>query len=507
MVSYYALVEDTVMYAVLYPPNFLAQSAARPRPELRKKPFALLDGEPPNEVVVAVSRAALSFGVTVGMSRLQVEAFSEVVTVPRVEDYERIAHAALHTVACGFSPRIERVEEHSGTYALDIRGMNKLFLDTAELVGKLRRSAMSAGFLTNVAASENYHAALCVARGRVGVSVVSQGDEANALADLPLSVLPLSAAHRATFATWGIRTCAELAALSEVDLISRMGQAGKKLHLLARGMYPHLMLPIEPSFEAELFERMDLEFPIEELERLLFLLSRMTSSLLDRVLSKAMAIGALRVVLHLDGGKQHERTVKPALPLQDTPTLLKLLQLDLETHPPSAAIAAVELQAQSAPPYRAQHGLFLPQSPAPGQTEILLARLTKLLGEGRVGSPALTDDHRPNAFRLVAFAPPPPRRSDLREQSVSVALRVCRPPQMVRVIVHDGAPSQVFWDGTNYAVLETAGPERVSGQWWTETNWCREEWDVRLAFEGKERISRIAYDPRSRCWYAQGTYD
>jgi protein ImuB len=30
------------MYAVLHPPNFFAQVAARERPELRKKPFALL---------------------------------------------------------------------------------------------------------------------------------------------------------------------------------------------------------------------------------------------------------------------------------------------------------------------------------------------------------------------------------------------------------------------------------------------------------------------------------
>ena len=61
--------------------------------------------------------------------------------------------------------------------------------------------------------------------------------------------------------------------------------------------------------------------------------------------------------------------------------MLKLLQLDLETHPPGAAILGLVLHAHSAAPYRAQHGLFLPQSPEPGILEVTLARLRKLLGE------------------------------------------------------------------------------------------------------------------------------
>jgi protein ImuB len=259
------------------------------------------------------------------------------------------------------------------------------------------------------------------------------------------------------------------------------------------------MFPIEPSFEAGLVERTELDFPVEELERLLFLLSRMTTTLLERVRGKARAIAVLR----LDGGPQHERTVRPALPLQDTATLLKLIQLDLETHPPSAGFVGLELHAQSAAPYRAQHGLFLPQVPEPGQLEVMLARMRKLLGKQRVGSPELTDDHRPNAFRMVPFEPPP-GRSEKQSLSTPVALRVSRPPHVVGVVLANHAPVRVFWDGAAYAVRDAAGPVRVNGQWWSEANWCREEWDVRLENGAVERLGRIAFDPRSRCWYVQG---
>lgn len=494
------------MYAVLHPPNFFIQAAAQHLPSLRKCPFAVLDGEPPEEFVFAISKGAKIRGIELGMSRLQVESF-DVQIIRRDMECENQANDRLHEIACGFSPRIETIADHPGTYALDIRGMNTIFGDATHLATKLRQRIMTAGFLAHVAVSVNFHAAVSLAYGRAGVSVVPPGGEADALAALPLSVLQVGAEHAQTFSAWGLHTCGELAALAETDLISRLGQAGKRLHALARGDWTHLMVPIEPSFEAGLIERMDLDFPIDDLERLLFLLSRMTTSLLERVRAKARAIASVHVVLDLDGGMQHERIVKPAIPLQDTPTLLKLMQLDLETHPPSADIVAVELRAGSAAPYRAQHGLFLPQSPEPGQAEILLARLHKLLGEDRVGSPELTDDHRPNAFRMAPFMPPVPRCIERPSLSVPISLRVNRPPQPVRVQLVNQRPARLYWGAMIYTIVEVSQPTRVSGQWWSEANWSREEWDVRLSADGAERVCRLAFDPRSSCWYVQGTYD
>ena len=125
--------------------------------------------------------------------------------------------------------------------------------------------------------------------------------DAEAIGALPLSVLPLEPEHAETFKAWGIRTCGELAALAETDLISRLGQVGKKLHALACGTLPHLMMPVEVSFESGLTERMELDCPVDDLERLLFVLSRMTTELLERVRAKARAIASMHIVLLLDG--------------------------------------------------------------------------------------------------------------------------------------------------------------------------------------------------------------
>jgi protein ImuB len=272
------------------------------------------------------------------------------------------------------------------------------------------------------------------------------------------------------------------------------------------------MIPLEASFESELIEKVELDFPVEMLEPLLFLLARMIDQLLTRVLSHSLAIASLRIMLKLERDvtgqfQTYQRVVRPAMPLQDARTLLKLVQLDLEAHPPKAAIVALELSAQSAKPHRAQHGLFLPQCPEPGRLEVLLARLRKLLGDERVGSPELLDDNRPDAFRMTSFSPPSPKLLQKSSASTPAALRIYRPPQPIGVSLNGSLPIQVFWNGQRYVVAEVAGPWRRSGQWWSESNWSREEWDVRLACGRAEQICRIARDPSSNCWYVQGTYD
>ncbi len=81
--------------------------------------------------------------------------------------------------------------------------------------------------------------------------LVAAGDEAKALARLPLAALPLTPAQAETLALWGLKTVGELAALPEVEVVVRLGQAGKRLHLLARGEHPHLMVPEEAEFTLE----------------------------------------------------------------------------------------------------------------------------------------------------------------------------------------------------------------------------------------------------------------
>ena len=203
---------------------------------------------------------------------------------------------------------------------------------------------------------------------------------------------------------WGITTLGALANLKETELIARLGQPGKEMRLLARGESPHLFRAIEASLALE--ERMELDSPVELLDSLLFILGVMLDQLIVRAQSRILALASITLHLDLEGGTAHTRTVRPALPNNDRKLWLKLIHLDLQAHPPQAAILGLSLSAQPGSTSKVQLGLFSPQVPEPMRLDVTLARIRSIVGEGCAGQVVLKDTHRPEAFRVEPFAVP-----------------------------------------------------------------------------------------------------
>jgi protein ImuB len=502
------------LYLCLHARDFPAQTLARLRPELRNHPVAILHGEPPLESVFALNERARSLGIATGMSRLQAESFDGVSLSPRVKQREDSAFAILMHCAERISPKVEVLaspqDSSSGaTLILDVSASERLFGTPEQIAIALHRDMNVTGFEVSIATSSNAYAAVLAARGFSETTVIPPGNEAAILAPLPLDVLDLEPEQQETFTSWGIKTLGTLAALPQKALISRIGYTGHQLQALSRGEYEHLLVPTEPDPDAILSESTELEHPVDLLEPLLFLLSRMLEQIIRRAAEYAFAIAYVETRLVLDNASrtEHRRVVRPALPEYNHHTLLKLIQLDLEMHPPEASVIALYMQAQPARHQSIQQGLFVPQSPEAGRLGILLARLRKLLGEDRVGAPELLDNHRPDAFRIAPFGP----QTDALPQAVrngihTSALRILRPPRTVQVEILNSRMVTLFWNGKRLPVHKASGPWKISGAWWTHSEWCREEWDVTLG-EQEKFYCRLAYDPGARCWYLTGIYD
>jgi protein ImuB len=520
-------------FACIFVPDFSAEAIVRAEPELRTQAVAVIEGKPPLEKICAVNEEAREVGVVTGMTRLQAELCDGVVMRERSMVQEAMAHQALLDCARSFSPRVE--DARTDTVLLDLSGLEKLFGSVQKIVRQISRRAAEMGLEVNVAAGPTLEAAMLAAHGFSGVSIVPEGKEAEFLGGIAVNVLFADESDPAeeedvleTFRRWGVRKCRDLIALPEVELSERLGQRGLELQKKARGMGERTLVPSDSPLVFE--EVMELEFPMVLLEPLAFLLSRMLDQLCARLEARALAARELRLELKLENGRTHpylentepnsfQRTIHLPVPLRDATTFLKLLQLDLKSHPPGAPVVKVRLRMEPAKPRPGQNGLFMPSSPEPEKLELTLARISGVVGEGRAGSPELLDTHRREAFEMRHFTPSLANLAEWREPANLVtALRIFRPAVMVAIVHANGRPTHIssqerarFYERDSRQidgqVLWAAGPWRSSGDWWEEDAWVRDEWDIAVQQQGGIALYRLVHDLVGGEWMVEGSYD
>ncbi len=472
---------------------------------------------------------------------------------------------ALIGVAQEFSPRHEVCGDRE--VLLDLSGLSRLFGDARDIAQEIRREAADRDLRVRVAMAGTRTAARLIVHHRAGISVIEPGTEAASLASLPIDLLAIFAnapnAPNApngsdellkTLKRWGVSTLGELSALAPGDVAARLGQAGVAWQRLARGEDPRPLLPAVPE---ERFEQaLDLEWPIEGLEPLSFVLGRLMEPLAAHLERRDRGAAVLHVRLQLvtkqdDGTRvMHERTLELPTPIRDPRTLRTLALLDLESNPPAAAIDRVIVAVDPTAARVIQFSLLTRPLPTPDQVSTLVARLDALMGQGRSGSPAPVDSWQPGAFAMQPFAPVEAdslqrdgtrrhgEHGDLEgfssekkilrvsvspcsvsgEDAVTpaVALRRFRLPVPARVRVERAAPVRVMTDRgglTGGSVEACAGPWRTSGGWWTGVPapgrpaprpWDHDEWDVTLSDGATYRVFR---ERDTDAWFIEGVVD
>lgn len=476
--------------------------------------------------------------------------------------------SALLDIAQAFSPRYER--HRDAVVSMDVAGLERLMRSRADRAGRpapessdparawrtigqeLMRAAGEKQVTVQVAVAGTRVAALALAHACPGLTVVPPGQEAAALAPVPLEVLgPVAAcvlpdvparrrARRggeadavgvATFKRWALRTFGDLAALPAADVVARLGPSAALWQAIARGEDIRPLVPTEP--EERFVQSIELEWPIEGLEPLSFVLTRLLEPLATQLERRDRGAAVLHVLLDLVTRDVHARRLELPAPMRDVRTLRTLALLDIESHPPAGAIDRVTVVIDPTPGRVVQHTLFTRALPTPERLSTLLARLAAVLGADRVGTPHALDSHRPGAFAMTPFAteghghlpdgPPSPASSGPVEgarrgegpHAPVMALRRCRQPVPARVAVDAGRPVRVTSDRRGFAggaVVAAVGPWRTSGHWWDERSatpagegaWDRDEWDVALSDRARYRVFR---DRATAAWFIEGIFD
>ena len=424
--------------------------------------------------------------------------------------------AALLAIAQEFSPRYER--HRHDLVSIDVSGLERL-LGPARMIGdELRREAGRRGMRVHVAVAPTCMSAILLAHARPGLTVAAFKNVAEALAPIPIGILEKIHDDRtessrksfdrhvsaiSAFKRWGLRTLGELAALPPAGLAARLGRPAAIWQAIARG---EDVRPLVPAVADERFDAsLELEWPIEGLDPLSFVLTRLLEPLSTRLERRDRGAAVLHVELRLVTKTIHARSLQLPSPIRDVRTLRTLALVDLKSHPPDAAVDRVAIVIDPTPGRIVQHTLFSRAHPTPEQLSTLVARLGALMGQDRIGAAATVDSFRPGAFEMRPFKTEqgqlPAERESLRSSARSFArgggvpraisndsrarleadaasrvqlltssLRRCRQSIPARVALAGDRPVRVTTDRRGFAggaVLACAGPWRTSGDWWS----------------------------------------
>jgi protein ImuB len=425
-----------------------------------------------------------------------------------------------------FSPAvaIEAGERPDGL-ALDVTGLGPLFGGEAALVERVVREFRERGLTARVAIADTLGAAWAAARewtsgkwqarkevsceaGSQCASIIPSGVTLAALGPLPVAALRLPEETVALLAAVGIRSIEQLAALPRAALSARFGPQLLAQLDRATGVVPELLVPhrAAPQVTAE----WSFETPVDSLETIQHVLEELV-----RRVSRALAMcdeGALGLVCRIACADRERIALAIGLfrPSASPKHLWELLKLRLETIRLTAPVAALAVEVTSAAGLsHEQQELFAPNRSrdAPRHLAALVERLSSRLGREAVVCPVLMPDAQPEYASVDlpwTGGSTWPRLSETRSRLGETRPREgvkrrseplgVRPiwladsplPLAVISVVPAGPPAQFHFDGIDYRIARSWGPERIETGWWR----TRRDWGLGSGDSGGRTLAR-----------------
>jgi len=513
--------------ACLLVPDLPLRAELRVHPEWAGRAWVVTSGSDARAQVIAASPEARVAGVAPPCSITRARSICPELGV-RVTSLpsEQAARAALLDAAFACSPRAEAVPRASGVFSaeaavwVDAGGIEALFGSEAAFAARLAACGASVGLPGAVAVASSRTVSHWVARalvrrvetGRSGggvsdewpVRALSPAQEREFLDPLPVDLLDPDDRLAQGLTRFGVRTIRALLRLPLSATARRLGP--DLLRLVARARGEEARTPLPEARDARVAEAVELDYAIDRLEPLRFVLRGLLSRLLERLALRGLACGPLDLELGLAGGGRESRRIVPAAPTSDIRVWMRLVGLALEEKPPGSPVESLRGVAEGLSLRRDQLDLFRPRGPDPVSLAQTLAELEALCGANRVGAPEVADDHRPGAWNLRPFRPPHAEASGPRPGVVapSLAVRTLRPPIAARVRMRCGRPEWVESAVARGRVVHASGPWRTTGHWWSERRYALDHYDVQVE-DGS--VLRLAFDFVARAWQVDGLYD
>ena len=499
-------------------PDLPLAAELRAHPELAGQPCAVATGRDSRAELISVSPEALRQGVRRGTgashARMLCSDLQLRVASPTLWQATR---EALLDAALSCAPRAELAPEASGFFAveaavhLDASGSERLFHSEAGLASALCARAEALQLPANVAIAGSRDVSRLVARElpRSGghSRVLGAGEEAAFLAPLPIDLLDAEDSLAQALTRFGVQTLRDLLALPPQSLATRLGP--EILEWMERLRGTREETPLASPVDRRLVEAIDLDFALDRLQPLLFVIQGLLSRLLARLEARRLGCGEFSITLDLADGERDIRRIGVAAPTRDLRVLVGLAGRALEAHSLQAPVEALRIETEGSRVGFDQLDLFRPAGPAPALLDETLAALENLCGDQRVGCPAVADTHHPDAFDIRTFrahsTEPAGEVRDAPAAGDQLASRALRPPVPAQVRLRGHRPVWITSPVIQGDVLHCAGPWRTTGGWWApEERFAFDCYDVQTSDGG---VARLRFDHLRGCWQVDALYD
>ncbi len=386
--------------------------------------------------------------------------------------------AELLTDLLQHTPRV-RVGAGGRVWA-DARGFDAGAL-AVKLVDVAHRHAYSnahAGAATTAIAAE-----LAATQRRVPFTVVKPGHDREFVAPFPIDVLEPSTLLDNILDGIGIETCGALAALDASHIETRMGAEGVRLWKLARADDPRLLFAyparVLPSTTVEW-----VDYALRDAERLTFVVNAQAETVCNTMAADGQRAREISLVFAMADRTDFTHRIRSARPTASQKAWMRLIRSALERITLPDAVTGVTLRVESVIGNDGIQGdLFDKGFASAPQVERTVSQLMDDQGDvvltPKNSAHPLVDARTEWTREDPAVAATSGERGVARAQRAGGArptphltLQLVTPPRRVSVKTAERRDHRVpvhYRDaGKSYAIVDAAGPERVSGGQWEE---------------------------------------
>lgn len=413
----------------------------------------------------AVSAAASDLGLYPGQKAADAGALvPELVTADADPAADAEALIALTLWGARFSPAVA-ADAPDGLF-LDIEGLSHLWGGEAELMDDLIARLTAQEIHARAAIADTAGGAWAMAHFGEDRAIVPPGEQAEALAILPVRALRLAEEDAAQLTRLGLTRVGHLSALPRDQLTRRFG-AGILTRLdQALGLAPEALAFRRPP--TPWFERLALVEPVSTPEDMARITADLCALICARLTGSARAARRFEIAFHRVDSKVQSIDLGLSAPGRDVKILTRLFAPKLEAIDPGFGIEAATITARDVETRGAAQVMLTGGEAENARVAVacLIDSLANRLGEDRIWRPRPVESHEPEracAKAAPGVAPGPGWDADLPRP-----LRLFPHPELIDVTapLPDDPPVLFRWRGRVHRVRLAEGPERIGREWW-----------------------------------------